>query len=593
MAEILPETYSGQQAQQSLQEAFDLMSTLLKKIKRAFHMACARMLADLQKGLTQMNRMLHEAFAVSSFSEYQQTAALCGQALAASLYALQRDLEGLKNAIIRAASPLAAVFVPVVRQAVQALTGLANSVYKVLGALFGGTGSLDAFTGSMQGAVSAGTALKRTLAGFDEINRLGSSSGPGLVGGFIGDLDPHMSDQLRGIVEAIRSLLAPLQKINLEPLAQAFERLKKALAPITKTLFAGLEWAWHNLLVPLAQWTIEDLLPVFLDTMSTALQGLQKIITELQPAFTWLWENFLKPLAQWAGSSVIASLRGIQNYLNGVGDWVGQNQSPVDAFIGSMNEAIYAMEGINQRTAGWNRLGTVATAVAQTFGSAAHALHLPLGNTNTALNGINSTMDALAGTMDGVGTTSNTLWGSLQEVWGGAWRWLKTTLLDPMLTGVKSSVNSIIAFLNSVIRAVADAVNMVVDTVNQLHFTVPDWVPLIGGNSFGFSLRRVAAPQIPYLAKGAVLPANRPFMAVLGDQRHGTNIEAPLATIEAALQNVLSGELGGIMAGFNAVTQRQERILEAILGIDLSDSAIYSAAARYNEKLAVMTGGSF
>lgn len=49
---------------------------------------------------------------------------------------------------------------------------------------------------------------------------------------------------------------------------------------------------------------------------------------------------------------------------------------------------------------------------------------------------------------------------------------------------------------------------------------------------------------IPKLATGAVIPANREFLAVLGDQRNGTNIEAPLATIEQAVENVLS-RMGG------------------------------------------------
>ena len=39
---------------------------------------------------------------------------------------------------------------------------------------------------------------------------------------------------------------------------------------------------------------------------------------------------------------------------------------------------------------------------------------------------------------------------------------------------------------------------------------------------------------------GAVIPPNAPFMAMLGDQKHGTNIEAPLKTIEDALENVLA-----------------------------------------------------
>ena len=56
------------------------------------------------------------------------------------------------------------------------------------------------------------------------------------------------------------------------------------------------------------------------------------------------------------------------------------------------------------------------------------------------------------------------------------------------------------------------------------------------------------SPQIPALATGAVIPPNREFLAVLGDQKHGTNIEAPLSTIEEAVENVLkrSGNSNGV-----------------------------------------------
>ena len=53
------------------------------------------------------------------------------------------------------------------------------------------------------------------------------------------------------------------------------------------------------------------------------------------------------------------------------------------------------------------------------------------------------------------------------------------------------------------------------------------------------SLDDIKIPHIPKLAKGAVLPANKPFLAMLGDQKNGTNVEAPLSTIEEAVENVL------------------------------------------------------
>lgn len=64
-------------------------------------------------------------------------------------------------------------------------------------------------------------------------------------------------------------------------------------------------------------------------------------------------------------------------------------------------------------------------------------------------------------------------------------------------------------------------INGVIKGLN--HVKVPDWVPGIGGA--GINLREFN--KVPYLATGAVIPANKPFQAVLGDQKNGTNLEAP------------------------------------------------------------------
>ena len=64
-------------------------------------------------------------------------------------------------------------------------------------------------------------------------------------------------------------------------------------------------------------------------------------------------------------------------------------------------------------------------------------------------------------------------------------------------------------------------------------------MPVLGGKSWGFNI-----PKIPKLAQGAVIPPNREFLAVLGDQKHGTNIEAPLQTIVDAF-NIALAQNGG------------------------------------------------
>lgn len=90
------------------------------------------------------------------------------------------------------------------------------------------------------------------------------------------------------------------------------------------------------------------------------------------------------------------------------------------------------------------------------------------------------------------------------------------------------------------IRGVASGINTVIRALNRLSFDIPSWVPVFGGKRFGFNIGTISAPQIPYLASGAVIPPNKEFLAVLGDQKQGNNIEAP----ESLIRRIVREESG-------------------------------------------------
>jgi hypothetical protein len=161
-----------------------------------------------------------------------------------------------------------------------------------------------------------------------------------------------------------------------------------------------------------------------------------------------------------------------------------------------------------------------------------------------------------------------------------------------MEQSAKDSANSMIGFFNGMLKSVSGSFNLLSQSVNSVKFTIPDWVPVLGGKSISFNLAGIQLPNIPLLAKGAVLPANKPFLAMVGDQKHGTNVEAPLSTIQEAVMLALEDRLDGVMAGFQAVTQRQEQILQAIFGLDISDSAMAAAVQRHQGRMLMVTGGS-
>ncbi len=109
--------------------------------------------------------------------------------------------------------------------------------------------------------------------------------------------------------------------------------------------------------------------------------------------------------------------------------------------------------------------------------------------------------------------------------WDLAWEGIKNI--------AKGAINGLISVINTMIRSVVSGIN---GLFRLLSFNID----LPGGKNIGISLPQFTPPQIPYLAKGAVIPPKSPFMAVLGDQRHGNNIEAP----EDLIRKIVREEAG-------------------------------------------------
>lgn len=146
-------------------------------------------------------------------------------------------------------------------------------------------------------------------------------------------------------------------------------------------------------------------------------------------------------------------------------------------------------------------------------------------------------------------------WDSIVQVFKGIWEYLVAV--------VKVPINGIIGMINGLVSGVCAGVNGIIGLLNKLKFDIPDWVPGLGGQTFGFNIKPLNTPQIPLLAQGAVLPANKPFMAVVGDQKHGTNVEAPLETIKRALAEVLAMQGGtDVVINFTGDLAQLARVLK-------------------------------
>lgn len=167
---------------------------------------------------------------------------------------------------------------------------------------------------------------------------------------------------------------------------------------------------------------------------------------------------------------------------------------------------------------------------------------------------------------DNVKTSSTNAWDKVKERWSNAGDWFKDHVTEPIKNGfntaldwvsekwqtifngitdfVRNAINTVIGLINGLMMAFVNGLNSVIGGLNSISFTVPDWVPLFGGQQWGLSIPYVIAPQIPYLATGAVIPPNSQFLAMLGDQRSGRNIEAP----EGLIRQIIQEEIGKVQA---------------------------------------------
>ena len=135
------------------------------------------------------------------------------------------------------------------------------------------------------------------------------------------------------------------------------------------------------------------------------------------------------------------------------------------------------------------------------------------------------------------------------------WKDLAIACGNGLIAGFEAAINGIIWAFESMI-------NWIVKGLNKISFEMPDWLPgwMGGGETFGINIKKanLGRISIPRLAQGAVIPANREFLAVLGDQKHGTNIEAPADLIKQKVMEAMV-EMGGNFGGGNT---------EVILQID-------------------------
>lgn len=338
--------------------------------------------------------------------------------------------------------------------------------------------------------------------------------------------------------------LAWANGLNMEPIISSFRGLLKSVEPLVDLILDGLYWAYTNVLLPLASFYIEDYMPAWFDFCAAAIDAFTAIVEALKPYGEWLWENFLKPLGKWTGEIIIAALKGITAALQKFSEWATENPERVQRAFDILLVAlasilayhtVHKIESVITSIAGAIKIfmatvgGISPTAFLAAVALAAITVAIiDLAHNWDKMNGVQKVV-AVLGALVAAAFAAALAVGALQSSWS-------------MGMAVAAIVAGILAMTLAINSAKSQAQSMGKSATSSLG----------GGNSSSlYSSMQSVPSSLPHLATGAVIPPNREFMAVLGDQKSGTNIEAPMGTIKQGIREVMNemGITGGGQSG--------------------------------------------
>lgn len=205
---------------------------------------------------------------------------------------------------------------------------LGPAIEWVVNLLIKGVAAINSFVYALTGinfvAKANAAALKKQAeasqqtAGFDEQTKLSGKDSSG-----VGTLPDGTSMDLS----------------FLDPLMESLRKFKEDITPLLNTLKDLGSWVLENVLIPLADWAANSVLPAFLNVLGGAFLALNDALLFLQPVAQWLWDNVLEPIASWTGGVIV-------DVINAIGDWIQEHHETLGKLAGIIGIIVGVLVGV-------------------------------------------------------------------------------------------------------------------------------------------------------------------------------------------------------------------------------------------------------
>lgn len=339
-------------------------------------------------------------------------------------------------------------------------------------------------------------------------------------------------------IEAINSTLEPIEEVaqSIETFLQGVadkltELYEQHIHPFLQEIGNGLTEivetildTYNEYVAPILDVLAQKVDEVLNGSVKDAINQLLNVLGQVIDLLKILWDKVLVPLIEWIVENILPILAPI----------VG----------GIINMALNLVGIVAQVSAGILKvLGKIITFLTgafksdwvKAFGIIGMYMEGFAKDISNFVKGIKQIFHGVIDFFNGV------FYGDWRRAWNGI-KNIFTGIWNAMVAAVKSPVNLIISFMNAMLRGFQRMQNGFASAMNHMNIQLPKWLQkFTGWSSVGFNIGYWSPNYIPYLAKGAVIPPNKEFMAVLGDQKNGNNIEAP----ESLIRQIVREESGG------------------------------------------------
>ena len=395
-----------------------------------------------------------------------------------------------------------------------------------------------------------------------------------------------------GVLTVVQNLSDAISRLYDEHVKPFFDSIADGLSSILETLITG----YNTYILPVLQELAEQIKGLLEGPLGDAILKIEAFLGKLIDSLKLLWESVLVPLINWIIANLLpvvakiidvvgtTAIKVIKSLIKIIGDVADTLSGIIDFLVGVFTgDWELAWQGIKEIADGaWNFIKDAVSGAWEIIKTVTKgALNIIKTVISTAWNAIktatstvwNAIKKTLSGLWNALKTTAKTVFDAIKTKVTGVWDKIKdktsrtwesvTTFVSNKVEAIKTAitdkfnaardavksafegiVNFIKAPINQAISIVNNAVGMINNAIGGIEsaFSFGPWtVPTpFGSKTIGFHATFPRIGTIPYLASGAVIPPRSEFLAVLGDQKRGNNLETP----ESLLRQIVREESG-------------------------------------------------